>query len=149
MKVFRLAREKYASDLTGEGAKLFGGRWNTKGHSMLYTSSSRSLAILEVLVNMDKRFYPQDMMMISIELSIDAITEADNIPENWREVPVPRASQIWGDGWLSQNVLATSIPSIVVPQEKNILLNPTVVDYVKDVVVTEVFPFTFDSRVFT
>jgi RES domain-containing protein len=143
-----LTREKYATDLSGEGAKLYGGRWNSKGNALVYTSSSRALAVLEVLVNVDKRFLPNDMVMISIELSNSLISNANDFPKNWRTVPTPRSTQIWGDRWLPRNELAIMVPSIVVTQEMNVLLNPSAADFNSQVSISLIEPFAFDSRLF-
>jgi RES domain-containing protein len=148
MNVYRLARQKYADDLSGEGAKLFGGRWNSKGNPMLYTSSTRSLAILEVLVNADKRFLPKDMVMLILQLDPIAIHVSTNIPDNWREVPFQRSSQKWGDSWLSKSELAVSVPSIVVPQEHNVLVNPLALNFDNHVKMMTIESFSFDARLF-
>lgn len=148
MKLYRLTRQKYAADLSGEGAKLYGGRWNSKGKPMLYTATARSLAILELLVNTDKRFIPADMVMITLEVDESLISEHTKLPKNWREVPAPRASQKWGDTWLAKNELGVFVPSVIVPQEQNVLLNPQNTTYTSDLKIIETVSFSFDKRMF-
>jgi RES domain-containing protein len=148
VNLYRLTRQKYATDLSGEGAKLFGGRWNSKGSSMLYTSTTRSLAILELLVNTDKQFIPKDLVMVILEMHTDIILEAKQLPKNWQEIPAPMASQKWGDAWLASETFGVYVPSVIVPQEQNVLLNPKYVQFIERVSVVDFSPFTFDTRLF-
>lgn len=125
MHVYRLTKRQYAQQLNGQGASLFGGRWNSVGNPVIYTAQHRSLAVLEYRVNNP---LPQnDLIMVSLELpenSLEKISPSD-LPESWDqyafESPVARR----GDQWLAQGKsLLLQVPSAVVPQEYNILINP-------------------------
>ena len=86
MEVFRLSKAQYASDLTGTGAKLAGGRWNRAGVAVLYTSSSRALATLEVLVHIPAFYVPFDYVLSSIWIPDDSIQVLDIklLPADWQ-----------------------------------------------------------------
>ena len=75
MEVFRLSTAKYANDLSGTGAKLHGGRWNQKGEAVLYTSGSRALALVEVLVHLTNAFLPLNYQLISIYIPDNSIID--------------------------------------------------------------------------
>jgi len=127
MIVFRVGRTKYANDLTGEGARLFGGRWNHKLISCIYTSESRSLAILEYTVNVNVDDIPRAMSMATIEIpenNILQLTVAE-LPGNWRDAPAPAETKNLVSRLLTENnFLAIKIPSAVIPEEFNYVLNP-------------------------
>ncbi len=149
MLVYRIARDIYINDLTGVGAKTVGGRWNFKGVSVLYTSSSIALSMLECLAHFPAAFAPKDMALACIELPEDSISEItiDELPENWRAVPSPRDLKQLSYNWIKkQDTLILKVPSIIVPQEPNYIINPFHKDF-KDVVLKEVVPFYFDNRV--
>ncbi len=149
MKLYRLTREKYASDLSGEGAKRYGGRWNSTGNAMLYTATHRSLAVLETLVNLPKNLLPQDMVLVTLSIAVDEVADLKDLPKNWRDMPVPRKTQLRGDLWLSQESIAVKVPSTAIPQEHNVLLNPKVPDFDELVQVVATEAFSFDSRLFS
>ena len=73
MLLYRIAKKKFVEDLSGYGARLYGGRWNDKGYSALYTSSSLSLAMCETLVHCDKSVVPQNMFFAELELPDELI----------------------------------------------------------------------------
>lgn len=128
MRVFRIAKNKYLSDLSGEGARLYGGRWNKKGHNILYCSQFLSLCVLELLVHMDFKFINQEFGFIELELPDELIaTKSTNdiLKQDWRHNPPLVATQDFGSKWLlSKSDLAIKIPSAVLPLEHNILINP-------------------------
>lgn len=127
MKVYKLTRKKYASDLTGQGAKVVGGRWNSKGRSILYTASSRSLALLEVLVHLPA-YTNLDFVIVEIEIPDDLIiTKLDPsiLPTNWTDYSTTELTKSIGDNWLGNNVaLALQVPNTIVKDEYNYLINP-------------------------
>ena len=103
MRVFRLSREKYANDLSGKGAAIFGNRWNSKGIEMLYTAESRALAMAEVLVHLSLANLPDDYMMIEIEIpdSIQVeILNFNSLSENWNSNPLNPQTQGFGDAFI-------------------------------------------------
>lgn len=149
ISVYRIAKDSYINDLTGTGAKSVGGRWNFKGVAVLYTSSSVSLCVLECLAHFPAAFAPKDMAMASISIPDNQISEINNtdLPENWRSVPSPRILKEMAYQWVkTQESLVLKVPSIIVPQEFNYIINPLHQDFQK-VILTEVTPFAFDNRV--
>lgn len=128
MIVWRIARKKYIRDLSGEGSRMNGGRWNHKGTPMLYTSAHCSLALLEVFVNTSKENLPNDLHYLKLhipdELKISAFkTEA--LPDNWKLYPAPLTLTDSGTNWCrNMESVVLQVPSVIVPQESNYLLNP-------------------------
>jgi RES domain-containing protein len=125
MIVWRLARLAHAK-LDGEGARLAGGRWNSRGRAAVYASSRLSLAALELLVHTDVRVVPPDLVAFEIEipdtLAIETV-EVTELPKNWR-LPGHPACRAIGDTWLAEERTAVlQVPSAVVP-EWNYIINP-------------------------
>ena len=151
MNVFRLSREKYANDLSGKGAAIFGNRWNSKGVEMLYTAESRALAMAEVLVHMSLANLPDDYMMIEIEIpnSIQVeILDLNRLGENWNLNPLNTQTQSLGDAFIrSKEKCILKVPSAVVQGDFNYLINPnhSEIDKIK---IKSVTKFPFDKRVF-
>jgi len=149
ISVYRIAKDIYIRDLTGIGAKSVGGRWNFKGVAVLYASSSVSLSVLECLAHFPAAFAPKDMAIATISIPDTAITEVklNALPDNWREVPSPRMLKELAYQWIkSQESLVLKVPSIIVPQEFNYIINPFHKDFEK-VILEDVSPFSFDNRV--
>ena len=149
MVVYRITRKQYAGDLSGEGARRFGGRWNHRGVPALYTSATESLAALEVLVHATVHLLPSDLMLIKLRIPdkepIHRL-DADALPENWREYPAPAALAEIGTNWLKeQNGWILNVPSVVIPSERNFILNSHHQNYRKMEVLEE-RPFAFDVR---
>ncbi len=127
MRVYRLASRKYANDKKGEGARLHGGRWNHIGTPCLYTSESRALAILEYSVNIELFSIPRALCLITFEIPEDSLYECNisSLPGNWTEAPAPPETKEFGTKLLSELThLVIKIPSTIVPQEFNYLINP-------------------------
>ncbi|CAN7620176.1 RES family NAD+ phosphorylase [Phenylobacterium sp. LjRoot164] len=105
--------------LDGEGARIYGGRWNSPGRPMIYTAASPSLTLLEVLVHLDlpPELIPADYRLLSVYVPDDApIEDLSEPPDD------PLAA---GDGFLQRGeALVLRVPSAVVPQESNCLINP-------------------------
>lgn len=128
MKVYRVCHNIYANDLSGNGARLHGGRWNSPGLPALYTSSSQSLAILELLANTSSAILQQHFLLLTIAIppgaSIRKIAEKD-LPVNWNIFPAPLNIQKKGDQWLKEGKeLLLKVPSVIVPAEFNYVINP-------------------------
>jgi len=128
MLLFRIAKGIYVHDLTGSGARLYGGRWNHRGVPLIYTSESRSLATVEYLVHLALPEAPTDLWMATLEVP-DGIApeelDASSLPKNWRESPAPVALADLGTEWArSRSSLLLRVPSAVVEHEHNILINP-------------------------
>lgn len=151
MIVYRIAKIKYANDLSGTGARLYGGRWNHKGISIVYTSESRSLAILEFLAHATQSVVPEDTSMISIEIA-PGITpqklKPTDLPNNWKTYPAPLKLMDIGTKWaLSGETLLLRVPSVVVEHEYNILINCAHPD-IQRVKISNIEKFALDERLF-
>jgi len=149
MIVFRISKGMYAHDLSGRGAEKAGGRWNSRGIPVLYTSQSRALATLELAVHMSFGYLPKDYKLTSIELpdqyGLREIAEED-LPEDWKQYPFSGITQKIGNEWIRQvDDLILKVPSVVVQEEFNFLVNPLHPDF-KYVKIKEVKTFEFDLR---
>lgn len=148
MQVWRIASKKYRQ-FDGEGARRFGARWHYPGTAVVYTSMSLSLAALEVFVHFDTDVTPTGLIAIPAEIpdrvKIEHI-ELSQLPRNWRAHPAPQALKQIGSSWAAEgSSVALSVPSALVPMERNYLLNPNHKDF-KLVQIGEPLPFRFDPR---
>jgi len=128
-RAWRLCRRRYAtSAFDGEGARLSGGRWNQAGIPVVYVSATVSLAALEAFVHMDPDEAPEDLVVIPVGIPDDlalTVIGVRGLPRNWRSTPAPPSLQRIGSEWARDGKTAVlSVPSAVVPQERNYLLNP-------------------------
>jgi RES domain-containing protein len=151
MIVYRIARKKYAHDLSGIGAKIAGGRWNSPGNPVVYTSGSISLAMLEVAVHLPLEKLPKGFFLITIEVPEDiqvAKVDRSKLPLNWAlSIQAPVTQQI-GDLFLSKGKnLVLQVPSAVVPEEFNYLVNPNHKSF-SAVKIISMKDLNFDSRLF-
>lgn len=127
MIVYRISSSKYASDLRGKGARLHGGRWNHKLTPCIYTAASRALAILEYSENVNIDEIPRALSMVSIEIPDTSILTLGQpqLPGDWRQAPAPSSAKDFGTALSKQNqYVVMRIPSAVVPEEYNYLINP-------------------------
>ncbi|MGB5402654.1 MAG: RES family NAD+ phosphorylase [Robiginitalea sp.] len=151
MIVFRIAKSKYKTDLSGTGAELHGGRWNNKGTKLIYTASSRALAMVEVAVHVSFNILPKDYFLVSIEVpdsKMRGITENDLKDIHWKSNPPSYLTQDMGDTFVAeQKSLILQVPSAVVPGDYNYLINPLHQDISK-VKILSVESFDFDDRLF-
>ena len=150
MTVWRLCKQQYAaSALDGRGGLHTSGRRHTRGHPIVYTSSSAALAALEMLVHVEPLTAPGDLRMLAIELPGDISTEfveRFELPTGWDSVPAPEELQAVGTSWLtSRRSAALVVPSAIVPVERNVLLDPRHPD-VGRVRIRSEEPFSFDPR---
>ena len=147
--LFRIARTKHAMDLSGEGARLAGGRWNYKGTPLIYTASSRSLACLEALVHMSQADFLITRKIVLLELPrtiAPQTIDRSRLPGNWRQYPPSFKLADIGTQWaVSMKSLLLQVPSAVVPDEFNMLVNPAHPD-MKHVKITRIEDFLFDKR---
>ncbi|GGA58501.1 hypothetical protein GCM10011507_07340 [Edaphobacter acidisoli] len=145
LSAWRITKQKLvAQAFTGEGARLYGGRWNTRGTAVVYTAQSQALAALEMLVHLDSPQILQRYVLIEVSFDESLVAELDRsmLPKNWRADPPPAEVQALGDAWVagkSSSVLR--VPSVIVPGEANFLLNPRHPDFRK---VRTGKPITFD-----
>lgn len=147
MIVWRLARRAYAA-LDGEGARLAGGRWNSRGRPVVYTSSSLSLAALELLVHTDVPLVPPDLVAFEIEIperTVIESVEVTDLLDGWRVPGNPQCRAI-GDRWLTgAGAPVLRVPSAVVPEEPNLIINPRHAG-ASAIRVVRQRPFSFDAR---
>lgn len=147
MKVYRISKTEYANDLNGTGAKLFGGRWNQVDTPCIYTSESRSLAVLEYSVNINIDFISDSLSICIFEIDEKQIKEIkpQELPNDWRETPAPYSTKSIGTEWLQNNVPIIKVPSIIIPDEHNYILNPSISQKYFQLIDTK--KFTFDLRI--
>lgn len=134
MRVWRLCKREHAA-FDGDGARRAGGRWNRRGTPMVYTSESLSLAAIEILVHCDPGLLPHDLVAVSADIP-DSVKierlELSTLPRDWRRLPAPEALARIGSAWAdSERTLVLSVPSAVVPRERNYLLNPKHPEFAK------------------
>lgn len=151
MIVFRLCRSKYKNDLSGIGAQKSGGRWNSKGTSMIYTSETRALCTAEIAVHTPLGIIPADYCLVTIDIP-DGVRiytlGTDSLPEDWNQFPYPDVIQKTGDAFIrEEKYAAIKVPSAVVQGEFNYLLNPAHKD-MKKIKVIRIETFRFDERLF-
>lgn len=152
MIVWRIARERF-QELDGEGARLNGGRWNNEGRPVVYASATLSLAALEYLVHVEPLLAPSDLVAIEIEIPDDdgagARVEPSQFPPgDWQQYPAPEWQGELGDMWLDDGTfLWLAVPSVIVPREYNVLINPRH-SRMREVRVRSTQSFGFDQRLF-
>ena len=145
---WRIIREKHAAGaFSGEGARRFGGRWNSRGISVVYTSSTKSLAALEILVHLNP---PVSFRYVAVRIKFnDALIEtirSTTLPADWAAEPPSPSSQVIGDAWVQAGSSAVlAVPSAIVSDESNYLLNPAHPDFNK-IMVSAPELFAFDRR---
>lgn len=135
MRIFRIAKTQYIDDMSGEGARLYGGRWNKAGDALLYFSQNLSLCLLEIIVHVDYAELPLDYSFIEAEIpenAIKTIKSIDFIEPKWSTEKAVAQLQMLGSSWLKKKEsLAMKVPSAVLNQENNILINPSHEDFSK------------------
>ena len=133
MTVYRIANERFKDDISGKGAALYGGRWNFAGRPMLYTSQFISLCILESLVHLQRGQFPETQYLLHIEIPEPLLFQEisfKRIKERWKTES--EYTQFLGDEFLkNEQSVILKVPSVVVPQEQNFLLNPVHIDFKK------------------
>jgi RES domain-containing protein len=136
VSAWRIVKAKHAADaFSGAGARVFGGRWNSRGVAVVYAAGSPALAMLESLVHLDSSDLVARYLLFQVTFDASLVTalDAKALPSNWREEPPPIAVQRLGDVWVSQARSAVlRVPSVVLPTEEwNYVLNPAHPDYGK------------------
>lgn len=151
MRFWRICRSFYAAEATtGEGARLFGGRWNSHGVRVVYASTSLALAAIETFVNLEPNLRPADL--ISIEGGIPEAVEigrlaVDSLPARWHETR-DESLHRFGDEWIRSGKSAgLLVPSAAIHGEWNVLLNPAHTDF-GAIQFRDPEPFEFDVRMF-
>lgn len=128
IKAYRIVKQKWAGGaFDGEGAKRYGGRWNSRGKACVYLAGSESLAILEILVHLDTQRFLTHYALFELQLPKRDVVYLDpeKLPACWRDEPAPPETAAIGDVWLSEgSELALAVPSVIVPREWNFMINP-------------------------
>lgn len=148
LRVWRLVKERHADTaFDGEGARLYGGRWNSNGHRVVYTSSSLALAALETLVHLDTSLPLPRFVAFCVYLPGDYIAQV-GLPSSASSDALPSLMETrrLGDAWITEGRHAVlSVPSALVPQEFNFLLNPAHPFFPKLEIAAPI-PFVLDIR---
>jgi RES domain-containing protein len=146
---WRIVKQKHAKDaFSGEGARRYGGRWNSKGTAVVYTAQSQSLAALEIMVHAEFPELLEHYAVIPVAIEDGLIEKVDvaTLPNDWRAYPASRAARAIGDDWVASGTsVALQVPSVVIPSESNFLLNPAHRDFAK-LKIGEATAFEFDPR---
>ena len=161
MLVWRVTRKAHAEQptkgeaanqaLSGEGARRHGGRWNHIGVAVVYTSQSLSLAVLEYLVNLPISDLPDDLVSVQIEIPSDlplAEISIKGLPNNWRTFPAIEELKDIGTNWAHKATTPILVvPSVVIPNELNCLINPRH-SLSNGIDIVSVEPFALDTRLY-
>jgi RES domain-containing protein len=136
LSLWRISKRKYADTaFSGEGARRVGGRWNSRGQGMVYTSETLSLAALEVFVHMEVEDVATMLTYIRVDVPTEVAIEyleVAELPPDWRNIPAPAVLATIGDNWFRSGLTAIlAVPSVVIPIEYNYLINPSHPDFVK------------------
>jgi RES domain-containing protein len=146
---YRIVQEEWsATALDGEGARRWGGRWNLPGVATVYLAESRALAALEILVHAPREALKLNWMVIELEIpeSLIDTVPSTRLPMDWKSQPSSHSAQAFGARWLSDTRnLALQLPSVIIPEEKSLLLNPRH-PAMRDLKPGKPQSFSFDSR---
>jgi RES domain-containing protein len=150
MRLWRIAQRKYALDRLCAGAALYGGRWNPIGLPALYCGASIAICALEKFVHVGAAPLPP-LVLVAVDVPDTIVMwtpAASELPPGWDDMPTSASAQALGRTWLErQETLAMRVPSAVLPEESNVIVNPRHADYAR-VAMTVVRPFSFDGRMF-
>ncbi len=149
MRVFRLTRNKYAKELNGKGASKSGNRWNSKGTEMIYSAESRALAMAEVIVHLPLHTLPNDYVMVELNVPSNIPVKElrlKDLPDNWSDNPPAHQTQKIGDDFINaNNFCILKVPSAVVPEDYNYLINPYHKQF-ENISIIAIKGFFFDPR---
>jgi len=150
MIVYRICKRIYAKDLSGKGAELQGGRWNTKGIAAIYVSPGVALCTTEVAVHTPLGILPDDFVLVTLDVpenSIKQIAQSE-LPKDWKQFPHSNSTQILGSKFLTEGkFLLLKVPSAVIQGDFNYMINPNHPDAVL-ISLLEIEPYQFDKRFF-
>lgn len=150
MIIYRICNTLYSDDITGTGAKLYGARWNTKGTPMLYAAEHISLAVLELLVHSQFKYFSINLDLITIQLPSSfkaAEISINKVKENWDKDM--GYTQFIGDEFIrNKQDLVLRVPSAIIQQENNLLINPLHPDF-KKIKIIDTQSFKTDERLFS
>ena len=151
MRIWRICRAPYAAEaFSGEGARRFGGRWNTRGVPMVYCSSSLALAAIELFVHLEPNLQPTDLVSVAAELPAGEpakVLKVAELPTEWWTDNYEPLREL-GDRWIREkNSLAMLVPSAPLHSEWNVLVNP-LHPRIRELGIEPAVPFIFDARMF-
>jgi RES domain-containing protein len=152
MRIWRICRAPYAAEaFGGEGARRFGGRWNSRGVPMVYASTSLALAAIELFVHLEPGQAPDDLVYLSALLPQGEparTLESGELPPAWWSDSALDASRALGDAWITaRSSLAMLVPSVPIRAEWNVLVNPLHPSST-ELEIDPPQPFVFDARMF-
>jgi len=144
---WRITRDEYQTTaMDGEGASLYGGRWNHPGTRMVYLAEAKSLAAMEIVVHVDRSLLSVPYVAIPVEFPDEVFQELCPLPQGWDNMVAPVSAIQAGDDWIkSQASVLLRVPSAAVKGEWNYLLNPTHPD-IQSVRIGKPKSFVFDLR---
>lgn len=146
---WRIQKARYAATaFSGEGARRFRGRWNSRGVPVIYLSEHQSLAALEVFVRTRPLSPSEDYAVARAEWDdrLMQVCRASELPAGWRMSPATPETVAIGDRWLREARAAVlAVPSAIIPAETNFLINPAHPDF-RRVQIAKPMPFEFDPR---
>ncbi len=148
MIVYRVSKAQYADDLSGRGAELYGGRWNSRGIRMIYTSATRALCTVEIAANLSLGLVPPNYKLITLEFPSKSVyaLPSKQYPKNWSAFPHLDATQNLGNKFiLEAEHLILKVESALVQDEYNYLINPMHKDFAK-VELKQVEDYRFSKR---
>jgi RES domain-containing protein len=149
VSAWRIVKRKLGRDaFSGEGARLYGGRWNSPGLSVVYTAQSQSLAALELLVHLESSDLLYEYVVIEARFDASLITRVlrAKLPKDWRANPPPASTRALGDAWIAAEPSPVlQLPSAIIPAENIFLLNPQHAAFSR-IEIGEPLPFEFDVR---
>lgn len=154
--IYRIASTSPAynyDDLTGKGAEADGGRWNRKGVPVVYTASNVSLAVLETIVHTNVGALPLNRYLLEIDVpervwqAAEEPAKLGTLPAVWNSLPIAKETLDFGDAWIREKrSLLLFVPSVVVPMENNVLINPLHPDAAQ-IKILSAKQFRYDSRI--
>ena len=149
VRAWRIVNASYqARAFTGDGARMFGGRWNSRGIPVVYTAGSLALASIEMVVNLPSPKLLEAFVRIPVCFSSRLIEDpaVEELPADWKSRPVSPGTKNFGDKWINeQRSVVLKVPSVVVPEEYNYLINPSHPDF-KKIEIGSPVVYHFDPR---
>jgi len=146
---WRIVKQHFCDGaFSGEGARLYGGRWNSPGWPVVYTAEHASLAVLEILAHLEFAEIISDYVLIRAEFdeALLEVIEPKQLPRDWRIYPAPQSMRAIGDQWLEEKRSAVlSVPSVIMPVERLYLFNPLHAEFIK-IVIGDPQDFPIDTR---
>lgn len=149
MTIYRIAKTEFC-DISGEGAKLYGGRWNLPGIAVLYGSSSVSSALLERLT-IDSELFSSDRYILYSVMEFECPDKlvykpsVEELPGGWDAIPLQKSSQQYGTRLINSGVVCFAVPSVVDKTSLNFVINPLAKKF-KEISI-KIYPLEIDNRI--